>query len=400
MAGNIVVTGIGIVSAIGLDVQQTFDSLVNKKTGIAPLTILDTVHKDEFVMGEIKLSNNELVEKAEVDAKKSWTRTALLGIIAAKQAVADAGLSAKELKKAGLISASTVGGMDRSELYYKDFLKGGHQEFIDMHHAGDSTEKIAETIGIKGFLSTVSTACSSSLNSQILGVKMLKSGLLEQVIVGGTDALSRFTLNGFNTLMILDRKHCRPFDATRTGLNLGEGAAFLVLETEESAKKAGRKIYATLAGYGNANDANHQTATSDEGDGPFLSMQKALKVADIKPDDTDYINVHGTGTENNDLTEGKAIKRLFGNNVPPFSSTKAFTGHTLGAAGVIESVFAILTLQHQVMFPNVNFKTAIPEINLTPVTEVQHKKINYVMTNSFGFGGNDSSVVFGKAPEM
>jgi len=396
MPGEIVVTGIGIVSAIGLDVQQTYNSLVNYKTGITPLTILDTVHKDEFLMGEIKLTRQELMEKAGVDPEKSWTRTALLGILAAQQAVADAGLSKEELKEAGLISASTVGGMDRSELFYKGFLEGEYKEFIDTHHAGDSTEKIAETIGIKGFLSTVSTACSSSLNSQILGAKMLKSGMLNQVIVGGTDALSRFTLNGFNTLMILDHDHCRPFDATRTGLNLGEGAAFLVLETEESANKAGRKIYARLAGYGNANDANHQTATSDEGDGPFLSMQKALKVANLEPEDIDYINVHGTGTGNNDVTEGKALIRLFGNNIPPFSSTKAYTGHTLGAAGVVESVFSILALQHQVVLPNVNFKEAIPEINLKPVTEIKQKEINYVMSNSFGFGGNDSSVVFGK----
>ena len=396
MPGEIVVTGIGIVSAIGLNIQQTYDALVNHKAGVGPITILDTVHKNEFLMGEVKLTREELIEKAGVDPEKSWTRTALLGIVAAQQAVANAGLTKEELKEAGLISASTVGGMDRSELYYDDFLKGGHKEFIDTHHAGDSTEKIAETIGVKGFLSTVSTACSSSLNSQMLGVKMLKSGLLEQVIVGGTDALSRFTLNGFNTLMILDRNHCRPFDATRTGLNLGEGAAFLVLETEEHAEKAGRKIYARLAGYGNANDANHQTATSDEGDGPFLSMQKALKTAGLKPEDIDYINVHGTGTGNNDLTEGKALIRLFGNNVPPFSSTKAFTGHTLGAAGVIESVFSILALQHQVVLPNVNFKEVIPEISIKPVTEIKQEEINYVMTNSFGFGGNDSSIVFGK----
>ncbi len=394
MPGNIVVTGIGIVSAIGLDVRQTFDSLVNQKTGVGPLTILDTIHKDEFVMGEVKLTREQLIEKTGVDPEQPFTRTALLGILAAKQAVEDARLSADELSEAGLISATTVGGMDRSELFYKDFLKGGHKEHIDTHHAGDSTEKIAEILGIKGFLSTVSTACSSSLNSQILGVKMLKSGLLNRVIVGGTDALSRFTLNGFNTLMILDRNHCRPFDATRTGLNLGEGAAYLVLETEKSAKKAGRKIHAVLTGYGNANDANHQTATSDEGDGPFLSMQKALKTAGIHPEVIDYINVHGTGTENNDLTEGKALIRLFGKNIPSFSSTKAYTGHTLGAAGTVESIFSILALQNQIVLPNVNFKQAIPEINLKPTTEILKKEICYVMTNSFGFGGNDSSVVF------
>ncbi len=395
MPDDIVVTGMGIVSSIGFGVDETFRSLADRRTGIGHLTILDTIHKNEFVMGEVKLTHAELIAKAGVEKDRPWTRTALLGIIAARQAVADAGLSPQELKNAGLISASTVGGMDRSELYYKDFLKGNHQENIDTHHAGDSTEKIAEAMGIKGFLSTVSTACSSSLNSQIFGVKMLQSGQLDRVVVGGTDALSRFTLNGFNTLMILDKNHCRPFDASRTGLNLGEGAAFLVLETHRSARKANRNIYARLAGYGNANDANHQTATSDSGDGPYLSMKKALDVAKLKPEDIDYINVHGTGTENNDLTEGKALIRLFNKKVLPFSSTKAYTGHTLGAAGAIESVFSILSLRHQLLWPNINFATAVPEINLTPVISVSKKKIKYVMTNSFGFGGNDSSIVFG-----
>ncbi len=395
MLDDIVVTGMGIVSSIGFGVDETFRSLVDMRTGVTALSILDTIHKAEFVMGEVKLTHQELMVKAGVDIGKPWTRTALLGIIAAREAILHAALSPEELKTTGLISASTVGGMDRSELYYKDFLKGAHKENIDTHHAGDSTEKIAETLGIKGFLSTVSTACSSSLNSQMLGVKMLKSGMLDRVVVGGTDALSRFTLNGFNTLMILDRNHCRPFDTSRAGLNLGEGAAYLVLETKASALKANRPIYARLEGYGNANDANHQTATSDAGDGPFLSMQKALKMAGLQPKDIDYINVHGTGTENNDLTEGRALISLFTDAIPSFSSTKAYTGHTLGAAGVIESVFSILALQHQVIFPNINFTTPIPEINLVPVTGVQQMQVEHVMTNSFGFGGNDSSIVFG-----
>lgn len=396
MPGDIVVTGMGIVSSIGLGVNETFDSLVNKRTGVSSLSILDTIHKDEFVMGEVKLTQQQLIKKAGVDPDKPFTRTALLGIIAAREAVINASLTSNELKSTGLISASTVGGMDRSELYYKDFLNGRQKQNIDTHHAGDHTEKIAENLGIKGFLSTVSTACSSSLNSVILGIKMLKNGLLDRVVVGGADALSRFTLNGFNTLMILDRNHCRPFDVSRSGLNLGEGAAYLVLETRESASMAKhKKIYARLAGYGNANDANHQTATSESGDGPFLSMQKALNTAGIQPKDIDYINVHGTGTENNDFTEGKALISLFNNNVPAFSSTKAYTGHTLGAAGSIESIFSILALQHQIVFPNINFSTVIPEINLTPVTEIQQKEVKYAMTNSFGFGGNDSSIVFG-----
>jgi len=390
---EVVVTGIGIISSIGNNLRETYTSLVERRSGIGSIEILDTVRKDEFLLGEIKFSHDQLMEIATVDPDKAWTRTALLGIIAARQAVADAGI---ETSDASLISASTVGGMDRSELYYKDFLgEAKHKEFIDTHHAGNSTEMIAEECGVGGLITTISTACSSSLNSIMFGARLIKSGKTKTAIVGGTDALSRFTLNGFNTLMILDREHCRPFDESRTGLNLGEGAAYLVLEEKEAALKAGKKIYAYLSGYANANDAHHQTASSENGEGPFLAMKEAIETAGLQPSNISYINAHGTGTNNNDLTESIALKRLFGESLPPFSSTKAYTGHTLGAAGVIESVIAILTLQNKTAFPNINFSTPIEETGLQPLTEIlKLSNVEHVLTNSFGFGGNDSSLVF------
>ncbi len=392
---KVVVSGIGIISSIGKNLSETYDSLVEERSGISKISILETKHKDEFLAGEIKLTHEQLIELASVNPELAWTRTALLGIIAAQQALKDSGVNPDECS---LISASTVGGMDRSELYYKDFLtEAKHSKFIDSHHAGNSTEMIAEQLGVGGIITTISTACSSSLNSIIFGSKLIKSGQAKKVIVGGTDALSKFTLNGFNTLMILDREHCRPFDASRMGLNLGEGAAYLILEEEQEAIKAGRKIYAEVIGYANANDAHHQTASSDDGVGPFLAMKNAIALANIKAGDIDYINAHGTGTDNNDLTESIAIKSLFNDNIPDFSSTKAYTGHTLGAAGVIESVISILSLQNSVAFPNINFKSPIENTGLIPVSEVKKlEKVNYVLTNSFGFGGNDSSVVFAK----
>jgi 3-oxoacyl-(acyl-carrier-protein) synthase len=297
----------------------------------------------------------------------------------------------------GIVSATTVGGMDRSELFYKDFLqKEKANPFIDTHHAGNSTEKIAETLGISDYVTTISTACSSSLNSIMFGARLLKNDIVDKVVVGGTDALSKFTLNGFNTLMILDKNHCRPFDETRTGLNLGEGAAYLVLEKEESALKSNKHIYAEVSGYANANDAFHQTASSEDGVGPFLAMENALKVAGLSPDQIDYINVHGTGTGNNDLTEGIALQRLFKNGVPLFSSTKAYTGHTLGAAGTVESIISILALENNKIFPNLNFSQPIEKLSISPETTVLDKELNHVLTNSFGFGGNDSSVLFSK----
>ena len=400
MSSRIVVTGLGIITAAGRNIPETFDALKSSRSGIRKLSILDTVHRDVFVAGEIGLTLPELVKIAGVDPGEPWTRTAILAVIAASEAIKDAQLSREQLSRTGLISATTVGGMDRSELFYKEFLESDTRSpYIDTHHAGNSTEHVATFLGIGGFISTVSTACSSSLNSLMFGARLIQQGLAERVVAGGTDALSKFTLNGFNSLMILDKEHCRPFDASRTGLNLGEGAAYLVLEKEERAKQDGRRVYAVLSGYANANDAFHQTASSEEGTGPYLSMQHALKKASLKPSDIDYINVHGTGTDNNDLTEGRAMLKLFGNKVPPFSSTKAFTGHTLGAAGAVEAIFSILALQHGMMWPNINFKTAIPELKLEPVTELQKKNLTHVLTNSFGFGGNDSSLVFSN-PEV
>ena len=256
---------------------------------------------------------------------------------------------------------------------------------------------IAEQFGVGGLISTVSTACSSSLNSIMFGSRLIKSGKTKKAIVGGTDSLSKFTLNGFNTLMILDKGHCRPFDISRTGLNLGEGAAYLILEEKESALKARKTIYAEITAYSNANDAHHQTASSDNGEGPYLAMKKAIDMAGLNVDDISYINAHGTGTDNNDLTESIAIKRLFGDNYPPFSSTKAYTGHTLGAAGVIETVFSILAMQNKLAFPNINFKNSIKETNLIPVKELlKLENCKHVITNSFGFGGNDSSLIISK----
>ena len=397
MSPKIVVTGIGIISSIGKNAEETLNSLVNKRSGIGPISILDTIHKNDFVLGEVKLTQDELLDLAKVDPKLPWTRTALLAVIAARQAVEDAGLNPGSGDRVGIVSATTVGGMDRSELFYKDFLhKEEANPYIDTHHAGNSTEKIAETLGITDYVTTISTACSSSLNSIMFGARLLKKGIVDKVVVGGTDALSKFTLNGFNTLMILDKNLCRPFDETRTGLNLGEGAAYLVLETEDAAQKSNKHIYAEVSGYANANDAFHQTASSEDGIGPFLAMENALKVAGLKPDQIDYINVHGTGTGNNDLTEGVAIQRLFKNKVPQFSSTKAYTGHTLGAAGTVESIISILALENNLVFPNLNFGQQMNELEITPETTVSEKEIFHVLTNSFGFGGNDSSVLLSK----
>ncbi|MCK9205455.1 MAG: beta-ketoacyl-[acyl-carrier-protein] synthase family protein, partial [Bacteroidales bacterium] len=236
--------------------------------------------------------------------------------------------------------------------------------------------------------------CSSSVNAMMLGSNLIKTGQLDRAIVGGNDSVTKFTLNGFNTLMILDKTGCHPFDENRAGLTLGEGAAFLVLESEESVAHENKPVLAEISGYGNANDAYHQTASSPKGTGAFMAMSKALLMSGLKPSDIDYINVHGTGTQNNDLSEGVAMERIFGEQVPPFSSTKAYTGHTLGAAGAVEAVISILSMQNKVIFPNLNFSTPMKELKIRPVTQLMtHKEIHHVLSNSFGFGGNNSAII-------
>ena len=216
-------------------------------------------------------------------------------------------------------------------------------------------------------------------------------------MVGGTDALAKFTINGIRTLMILNEGYNMPFEEDRKGLNWGEAAAYLVLEADEIIKKEGKKVFARVSGYGNANDAFHQTASSENGDGAFLAMKKAFEVADLKPKQIDYINVHGTATANNDLSEGRAMVRIFdGKKMADFSSTKPFTGHTLAAAAAIEAVYSVLAIQNNVVFPNLNFKTPMQEFDLVPQTTLKRKNVEHVLSNSFGFGGNCSTLIFSK----
>lgn len=322
-----------------------------------------------------------------------------MGIIAVKEAINLAKLTANEIVNTALISGTSVGGMDLFEQGYPDVLNNDIKNpkfYYEEHDCGNINSKIASEIGLKAYLSTISTACSSSANAILLGTRMIKAGLVDRAIVGGSDALSKFTINGFNTLGILDENHTSPFDENRKGLNLGEGAAYLVLEAEELSLN--KTIYGYVSGYGNANDAFHQTASSDDGTGSKLSIKKALKVAKIKASDIDYINTHGTGTPNNDLSESIAMLEIFGENkIPPFNSLKPYTGHTLAACGSIEAIFSLFSMNRNILFPSLNFKNAIATTNLTPITEViNNQKVTTVLSNSFGFGGNCTSLIFTK----
>ena len=398
MSKGVAITGMGIISAIGNNVAENFDALINQKKGITRVDNIKTIQREEIMVGEIKFTNDELIAQLGLPPENNFSRTAMLGVIAAKEAIAQAGITDIKKYKTGIVSGTSVGGMDMTEKYYYEYLTEKEpQKYIESHHAGDSTQKIAEQLGIEeSFVTTISTACSSAANAIMLGARLIKSGKLDRVVVGGADCLSKFTINGFKTLMILSDTFNTPFDENRKGLNLGEAAAYLVLESDKVVKAENKKVLAYVKGYGNANDAFHQTASSDNGDGATLAMKKALKVANLNPSDIDYINAHGTATGNNDLSEGRAILRIFKNEMPEFSSTKAYTGHTLAAAGAIEAVYSVLALQENVIFPNLNFKTQMKEFNLIPQTELKKKELNTVLSNSLGFGGNCSTVIYSK----
>jgi 3-oxoacyl-(acyl-carrier-protein) synthase len=320
----------------------------------------------------------------------------MLALHAAAEAIEDSKLSATQLASpdTALVGATTVGGMCLTdELYHDALTKENGTLYLSSYDYASVTLAIQERYRMKGEIATINTACSSSANSIIYGARLIQHGFCKRAIVGGAESLAKFTINGFNALKILSSNPCAPFDRDRNGLNLGEGAAFLVLEKEEDLN--GKKVYAEFTGFGNKNDAYHPSSNSPEGIGPFLSMSEALENSIFEPSDIDLINAHGTGTENNDETESLAMIRLFG-NPPLFYSTKSYTGHTLGAAGAMEAVYSILNLEHQEIYPSLSFHNPIPDTGLIPILKYEKRLVKHVMSNSFGFGGNCSTLIFSK----
>ena len=377
MKTSIAITGSGIICALGTDKESVQNSLRENRTGIGELRYLQSQHK-ELPVGEVKMSDAELRHALCIAPQEEVSRTALLGAYALRQALEDASLSPQSLKgkRVTLISGTTVGGTEATEQY----------------SCGNNTQAIARMVGVDCEQSTISTACSSALNAIILGTRMLLCDETDIVLAGGTEALSLFHLNGFNSLMILDHDVCRPFDATRQGLNLGEGAAYLVLQRTPDAHLQGSNIQAYITGWGNRCDAFHQTATSENGEGAFMAMTEALQMAHLRPEEIDYVNAHGTGTPDNDKSESTALRRVFAANMPPVSSTKSLTGHTTSASGSIEAVICLIAMQSRFIPANYGWSSSTPDC-INPVSRTMQKELHHVLCNSFGFGGNDSSLI-------
>lgn len=393
--GRVLVTGMGMISAIGNNVAENHQSLRGGRSGIGKVAFFESAYASQLPFGEVKLSNDELKALRQLETAAGYTRTCLLADKAFAEAITDAALTHGQLSSldTALISASTVGGMCLTDQLYQDANhKSQGSQYLESYGCSAHTLKLIKRYRIKGFTDTINTACSSSANAIMLGARLIRSGRVKRAVVGGGDSLAKYTVNGFNALKILSESPCKPFDINRDGLNLGEGAAYLVLEAEEVA--AGKKVYAEVAGFGNANDAHHPSAMSDEATGAIRCMREAIGSAGIQASQIGYVNAHGTGTQNNDQVEFFGMGKLF-DTIPPYSSTKSFTGHTLGAAGAVEAIYSILGIVHSELFPSLNVGEPIGGDANAPVPAWRSDyRLNYVLSNSFGFGGNCTSLVF------
>ena len=391
MARHPVITGLGVIASPGCGVNTIWEAVTNHRDGLKPLTLFPSPRHSTDQVGEVSL---DLLKHG---APRNASRGDRLGWLAAREAIQSAALPPEAFgDRAGIIFGSSVGGSFDSERFLIQLMKEGRfrPRPTRFHECHSTADLIADSFGLYGPSMTISTACSSSALAIAAAAEMIQSGEADVMITGGADSISRMTWGGFHALLLVDGLGCRPFDATRGGMSLGEGAGVLVLEAEETALRRGAKILARLSGWGASCDAHHVTAPHPEGAGALTAMRTALRRAGLDAAQIDYVNAHGTGTRDNDLAESKALKSLFGERVPPFSSSKRFFGHSLAASGAIEAVVCVEALRHQLMPANPGFKGIDPVIGLIPVQQTTAAKLTHVMSNSFGFGGNNAVLVF------
>jgi len=397
---RVVVTGIGVVSSIGAD-RESFESALRAGIcGIGPMRVFDTSGHRAAVAGEV----TGLRPESRIPA--SWlaetSRTDAFGLVAAAEAMAHAG--ARAGKGIGIVVGGTTGGMPDAELdlaaLHRDRSASVAQDRIRSHPISATADRIAAAIGLTGPRATICTACSSGANALGVAARMIRQGRARAVLAGGTDALCRLTYGGFGALGALDPQPCRPFDRTRRGLSLGEGAAMLLLENMGSALARGANVLAELRGWATTAEAHHVTNPMESGAAAAETMRQALQDAGVAPDDVDYVNAHGTGTTLNDPMEARAMRTVFGerSRTLPCSSTKGAIGHTLGAAGAIEAAATVLAIRGGFVPPTVGLSDPDPACPLGHVTgTAQAASIRFAVSSSFGFGGNDAVLVFGKS---
>lgn len=405
---RVVVTGIGMVTPCGNTLQENWENIINGRSGIGPITRFDTTDFPSKIAGEVKnLNPEEFVDKKDARRLDLFL---IYALASAKMAMEDSGLviNDENSERVGVMVGAGMGGLLTIEKYHKALIEGGPRKispfFIPYSIVNMAPGLISMEYGAKGPNLSIVTACATSTHCIGEAFECILRGDADAMIVGGAEGtITPLAIGGFCSMKALStrneepQKASRPFDKDRDGFVMGEGSAILILEELENAKKRGAKIYGEVIGYGLSSDAYHMTAPAPEGDGAYRCMKMAIKDAGITPDDIDYINAHGTSTYYNDLFETIAIKKLFGDRAYkiPVSSTKSMTGHLLGAAGAVEAAYTLMSLKTSIIPPTINYETCDGECDLDYVpNEAREKKINYALSNSFGFGGTNATLVF------
>lgn len=410
MKRRIVVTGAGIISPLGTGMEKNWRGIVEGKSGIRRITRFDVANYPVQIAGEVPDFNpEEFIEKKEVKKMDTFIHYAVAASIMAAK---DAGLevTSENAERVGVYIGSGIGGLPAIEHWHTVLKEKGPGRvtpfFIPMVIINLASGQVSIRLGAKGPNSSAVTACATGNNSIGDAFKIIERGDADVMIAGGTESvITPLCVAGFSSMKALStrndapEKASRPFDKNRDGFILGEGAGILVLEEMKTAKKRGARIYAEIIGYGMTADAFHITNPAPEGEGAVRCMNMALKSADVNFEDVDYINAHGTSTPVGDAAETMAIKKVFKEHAKRLavSSTKSMTGHLLGAAGGIEAVITVLSTYHNIMPPTINYETPDPECDLDYVpNKAREKKINVAMSNSFGFGGTNATLVFKK----
>ncbi len=410
---RVVITGLGAITPIGNNVEELWSGLISGKNGAGLITKFDTEKFTTKFACEVKDFNVEdYIDKKEAKRMDLYTQYA---VATAMMAMEDANfdLDSVDRERFGVIYGSGIGGMETFETQTTNYLNGGPRRispfFIPMMISDIAAGQISIKFGLKGPNYATTSACATSTHAIADAFFMIQRGSADAIVSGGAEAsITPMAIGGFNSARAIsswnDRptEASRPFDKDRTGFVMGEGSGTLVLEELEHAKKRGAKIYGEIIGAGLTGDAYHVTAPAPEGEGAFRSMREALRDGGIKPEDVDYINAHGTSTKLNDLNETKAIKKLFGEHAYKLaiSSTKSMTGHLLGATGAVESIACLLAIKNSIIPPTINLDEPDPEcdLNYTPKVAVE-KNVEYALTNTFGFGGHNSTLLFKKYSE-
>ena len=395
---RVVITGAGIVTALGLDWQTNAEGFRTGRTAFRPVTLFDVSRQRVKVAAEVDLPRELPATRLRPRELRRLDRASKLLLLATHQAWSQSNWSPSE--NLPVVLGTTSGGMSLGEAYYRQAIHDppnprGQATRIAHYQAQRQGIDLAAAFGFRGPLTIIANACASGANAVGHAWSLLRAGRAERVLTGGYDALSQLVFAGFDSLQALSPTQCRPFDAHRDGLALGEGAAVLTLETLDYAQRRGANILGEIAGYGAATDAHHLTQPHPQGNAAFTSMQLACRAAGVCPEQIGYLNAHGTGTPLNDSAEASAINRWADEQARsiPVSSTKAGIGHLLGAAGAVEVLVCLMALQEQWLPPMPALQTPDPACRFPIVNQPRAARLEYALTNSFGFGGANASII-------